>query len=86
MAEYTEETEIFWAKHSQHGQIVVRTDTVVLRDGDEISRTHHSHVVDPDSDLTKEDAEVRDVATVLHTAGVKAKFETVKAAAAAIGK
>ncbi len=49
------------------GQIQVRTDTVIERDGVEISRAYHRHVVEPDYDISGEHQRVKDVAAVVHT-------------------
>jgi hypothetical protein len=38
--------------------INVRTATVIMRDGVEISRTFHRHVVSPDSDIANEDPQI----------------------------
>ena len=53
------------------GQIQVRVDTVIERDGEEISRTYHRHVVNPDADTSNEDQRVKDVANAVHTPAVK---------------
>ena len=53
------------------GQIQVRTETVIDKDGVEISRSYHRHVCNPDHDCTNEDQRVKDVANVVHTQAVK---------------
>ncbi len=53
------------------GQIQVRTDTVIEKNGVEISRSYHRHVCNPDHDCTNEDQRVKDVANVVHTPAVK---------------
>ena len=64
------------------GQIQVRTDTVVLRDGEEISRTHHRHVVVPGASLDNEDPSVQRIGKAEHTPAKIAayKLATEKAA------
>ena len=52
------------------GQIQVREATVIERDGVEISRTYHRHVVAPGADLSGEDARVKKIAEVEHTSAV----------------
>ena len=65
------------------GQLEVRKDTVIERDGVEISRTYHRHVVEPGDDLDAEDPRVKDVATgTIHTAKVISDFTAKKAEAA----
>jgi len=49
------------------GQIQVRTDTIIERDGVEISRTYHRHVVAPGDDVSREDPSVQRIAKVEHT-------------------
>jgi len=62
------------------GQIQVRTDTVIERDGVEISRTYSRHVIAPGDDVSGEDASVQTVANAVHTAEVIAAYEAAVAA------
>ena len=71
----TERTEIGSREIRVDGQILVRTDTVVERDGVEIARTYHRHVVAPGADLSGEDASVQTVANAVHTAEVIAAYK-----------
>ena len=57
--------------------IQVRTANVIKRDGTEISRSFHRHVVAPDisaDDLAKESADVQGIAAQVHTSDVKAAY------------
>ena len=57
--------------------IQVRTATVIKKDGVEISRSFHRHVVSPDisaDDLKKESADVQGIAAQVHTSDVKAAY------------
>ena len=74
----TERTEIGSIEVLPMGQIQVRTDTIIEKDGVEISKSYHRHVVEPDKDITNEDQRVKDIATVAHTAEVKTAWETFK--------
>ena len=56
---------------SEHKFIQVRTATVIKRDGVEISRSFHRHVVAPDADVSGESAEVQAIAAAVHTQAVK---------------
>ena len=56
---------------SEHKFIQVRTATVIKRDGVEISRSFHRHVVAPDADITGESAEVQAICAAVHTQAVK---------------
>jgi len=51
--------------------VQVRTATVIKRDGVEISRNFHRHVVAPNADITGESAEVQAICAVVHTQPVK---------------
>ena len=56
---------------SEHKMIQVRTATVIKRDGEEISRSFHRHVVAPDADITGERTEVQAICNAVHTQAVK---------------
>ena len=49
------------------GQIQVRSDLIIEKDGVEISRTYHRHVVAPGDSITKEDPSVQRIAMAEHT-------------------
>ena len=51
--------------------VQVRTATVIKRDGVEISRTFHRHVVTPDEDTSNESTEVKAICAAVHTQAVK---------------
>ena len=74
----TENTEVDSIEALPDGQIQVRTATVIKRDGTEISRTFHRHVVVPGDDLSAEDSRVRAVGEALHTAEVIAAYEAAR--------
>ena len=56
--------------------IQVRTATVIKEDGVEISRSFHRHVVAPDSDSSKESADVKAMVKQFHTDEVKKAYAT----------
>jgi len=60
--------------------IQVRTATVIKRDGDEISRSVHRHVVAPDADISGESTEVQAICNVVHTDAVKTAYSAHLAA------
>jgi len=62
--------------------IQVRTATVIKRDGTEISRSFHRHVVAPDSDTSGESDDVKAIAAQLHTKEVKDAYAAHLAASA----
>jgi len=60
------------------GQIQVRKANRVFRDGEEISKSYHRHVVAPGDDLALEDSRVAEIGEVVHTAEVIAAFEAAQ--------
>ena len=54
--------------------VQIRTATVIKRDGVEISRSFHRHVVAPDADITGESAEVQAICTAVHTDAIKEAY------------
>jgi|TARA_R110002110_G_scaffold49088_2_gene145643 hypothetical protein len=75
----TERKEISQRTVLADGQIQVREDTVIERDGVEISRTYHRHVLAPGDAITAEDPSVQRIAMAEHT---PAKIAAYKAASA----
>jgi hypothetical protein len=68
----TEKTEI--DKYEIVGSfkhIQCRHATIIERDGVEISRSFHRHVIAPNDDVSGEPQEVQDLAALLHTQAVK---------------
>ena len=57
--------------YGTYSVVQVRTSTIIKRDGKEISRTYHRHVVMPDADLSAEDDDVAAVCTPVFTQAVK---------------
>ena len=55
--------------------VQVATDTVIKEDGKEISRSRHRHVLNPNSDISKEATEVQAVANAVWTDTVKANYK-----------
>ena len=58
-----------------YGQIQVRKANRVFRDGVEISKSYHRHVVSPGDDLALEDPRVAEIGAVVHTEEVIAAFK-----------
>lgn len=52
----------------------VRTAIIVKRDGEEIDRSFHRHVLMPDADLTNEDADVVAIASTVFTDEAKEAY------------
>ena len=71
----TERTEIGSREVLVDGQIQVRTDNIVMRDGVEISRTYHRHVLAPGDSITDQDPSVQRIAMAEHTPSVIAAYQ-----------
>ena len=50
-----------------NNHVQVRVATVIKRDGEEISRSFHRHVVAPGDDYSAEDDKVKAVCSAVHT-------------------
>tara|TARA_R110000851_G_scaffold264629_1_gene417214 strand:- start:115 stop:372 length:258 start_codon:yes stop_codon:yes gene_type:complete len=66
----------------ENGSIGLRTDTIVLDSGVEISRNFHRKVLAPGDDVSGEDAKVQAVASAVWTDEVVAAWSAAQAAAA----
>tara|TARA_R110000824_G_scaffold93709_2_gene226587 strand:+ start:25234 stop:25494 length:261 start_codon:yes stop_codon:yes gene_type:complete len=76
----TERTEEDKIEILADGTMQIRTATVIERDGVEISRTYHRHVIQPGDDTAKQSPKVKGLAASAWTAEVKQKFKAAKAA------
>ena len=54
--------------------IQIRTATIIKRDGVEISRSFHRHVVAPDADTSGESDDVKALAIQFHTDAIKTAY------------
>ena len=72
LSEETEQDKIEIIKPFNH--IQVRTATIIKKDGVEISRSFHRHVVAPDSDVSGESDDVKALATQFHTDAIKTAY------------
>lgn len=63
----TERNEIGSRNVLANGIIEIRTDQVIEKDGVEISRTYHRHVIAPGDDFSREDTAVQRIAKAEHT-------------------
>ena len=54
-----------------HKLVQVRQATIITDDDVEISRTHHRYVLNPNSDITSEPADVQAVCNAVHTQEIK---------------
>jgi hypothetical protein len=63
----------------KYKSVQVRTDTVVMEDGEELSRKYHRHALQPDADISSEHTEVQAVCNAVWTQDVKDAYEAFKA-------
>ena len=60
-----------------NNSIQVRTATIIEKDGVEIARTFHRHVVCPGDDITNEDPKIQAIANVIWTEEVIAAYQAL---------
>ena len=72
LSEETEQDKIEIIKPFNH--IQVRTATILKKDGVEISRSFHRHVVAPDADVSGESDDVKALAAQFHTDAIKTAY------------
>jgi hypothetical protein len=58
----------------ENSSIQVRTATIIEKDGTELTRTFHRHVVAPGADLTNEDPKVQAIANAIWTEEIIAAY------------
>jgi hypothetical protein len=63
----------------KYKSVQVRTDIVVMEDGEELSRKYHRHALMPDADISNELPQVQAVCNAVWTQEVKAAYATFKA-------
>jgi hypothetical protein len=63
----TERTEIGSRNVLINGILEIRTDSIIEKNGVEISRTYHRHVIAPGDDISREDPSVQRIAQAEHT-------------------
>ena len=59
----------------KYKSVQVRTDTVVIEDGEELSRKYHRHALAPDADISNEHSEVQAVCNAVWTQAVKDAYK-----------
>jgi len=80
MAQLEKKTVTGQIEVGELGTIGLRTDTVVLDDGNEISRSFHRKVLAPGDDVSGEDAKVQAVAGAVWTTEVVEQYAAAQAA------
>ena len=64
----------------ENGCVQVRTKTVIVEDGKQISGSFHRHIIAPGSDYSGEDARVQAICMAAHTQDVIDAYKAAKAA------
>ena len=59
----------------EQGQLQVRTSSIVMEDGSELSRGYHRHVLNPGDDVSGQDARVSAIANATWTPEVVSDWE-----------
>ena len=70
----TEKTIIDKIEVLESNSIQVRTANIIEKDGVEITRSFHRHVVNPSNDISREDAKVQAVANAIWTEEIIAAY------------
>tara|TARA_R110000823_G_scaffold275087_1_gene393903 strand:+ start:1031 stop:1285 length:255 start_codon:yes stop_codon:yes gene_type:complete len=76
LSEVTQNDKIEVVAISDWSSVQVRTATIIFRDGVEISKAYHRHVVMPDGDVSAEDADVQAICNVVFTQDCKDNYAT----------
>ena len=74
----SETTKVDQIELVETNHIQVRTATIIERDGQEISRSYHRHVLSPGSDVSSEDPKVQAIANAVWTEEVIAAFQATQ--------
>ncbi len=72
LTEETEQDKIEIIK--PFNMLQIRTATIIKKDGVEISRSFHRHVVAPDADVSGESDDVKALAAQFHTDAIKTAY------------
>ena len=70
----TEQSEISSIDVRENGSIQIQRSDIIYRDGAEISKIYHRHVIQPGADVSGEDERVKAIAKVIHTKAVVDAF------------
>ena len=61
----------------ENNSIQIRTATIIEKDGIEIAKTFHRHVLSPGDDITNEDVKVQSIANAIWTDEIIAKYKAL---------
>jgi phage FluMu gp28-like protein len=71
----TETTKVNQIEVIENNSIQVRTATIIEKDGVEIAKTYHRHIVTPTDSIENEDSRVKAIANAIWTNEVIAKYK-----------
>ena len=71
----SEITKVDQVELTYDNSIQVRTTTIIEKDGQEISRSYHRHVLSPGDDTTNEDPKVQAIANAIWTEEVVLAYQ-----------
>ena len=69
------ETFAYKVEINENKTIGIRRAEIILKDGVEVARSYHRHLIAPGDDLTAETKEVQDLANAVWTPEVVAAYE-----------
>ena len=75
MANFTEKQEYKVEILTPYNTLQVRRADIVLKDGEEVARSYHRHVLVPGDDVSAEPAVVQQTAGAVWTADIVAAYE-----------
>ena len=75
----TERTEIDQIEVVRDWNIQVRQATIIEKDGQQVARTFHRWVLNPDSDISTQEEKVKNICNAAWTPEVVAAYEAFKA-------
>ena len=73
----TETTKVDQIEITENNHIQVRMATIIEKDGVELTRTFHRHVVHPGDDISNEDPKVQAIANAIWTPEVIATYQAL---------
>ena len=71
----TETTKVDQIELTERNIIQVRTATIIEKDGQELTRTYHRHLVEPGQNVSNEDTKVQTIANAIWTPEVIAEYQ-----------
>jgi hypothetical protein len=73
----TETTKVDQIELTERNVIQIRTATIIEKDGQELTRTYHRHLVEPGQNVSNEDSKVQAIANAIWTEEVIAAYQAL---------